>query len=48
MSLRSMLGDYLSVRRSLGYKLKDQGHLLSDFVAHVERSGDSFITTLLA
>ena len=48
MSLRSILGDYLSVRRSLGYKLKDEGHLLSDFVAHVERSGASFITTLLA
>jgi len=48
MSLRSMLEDYLSVRRSLGYKLKDEGKLLSDFVAHVERSGDLFITTSLA
>lgn len=47
-ALRQALEDYLSVRRSLGFKLERAGHLLPDFVDFVERSPSPFLTTSLA
>lgn len=40
--------DYLSLRRRLGYKLKDSGAHLHDFVSFIERHGAAHITTDLA
>src|SRR6266540_6458254 len=40
--------NYLSLRRSLGYKLKHSGTQLHDFVSFLERHGASHITTDLA
>ena len=40
--------DYLSLRRRFGYKLKDSGTHLHDFVSFLERHGASLITTDLA
>ena len=47
-TLRQALQDYLEVRRSLGYKLKQEGRLLPEFLDHVEDSGSPFITTSVA
>jgi len=46
--LRRSLGDYLKMRRGLGYKLYDAGLGLPDFVAFMERKRASYITTKLA
>jgi len=46
--LRQALEDYLTVRRSLGYKLEAEGRLLPDFVSFLERSKSPFPTTSLA
>jgi len=46
--VRDALRDYLGLRRSLGYQLKQQGQLLEDFVAFLERAGAERITTELA
>jgi integrase len=46
--LEQVLRDYLSLRRALGFKLERQGALLPGFVASVEASGSSVITTALA
>lgn len=35
-----MAGQYLHMRRSMGYKLKQQGQLLLDFIKYFQRSGD--------
>ena len=43
-ALRKAVRDYLEIRRSLGYKLKQTGRFLHDFVSHIEDSGTSFIT----
>lgn len=43
--LRQSLDDYLTVRRSLGYKLDDAGRVLRSFVAFAERTGADTITT---
>ncbi len=40
--------DYLDLRRRLGYKLRDPGIYLRDFVSFLERQGASRITTDLA
>ncbi len=40
--------DYVSMRRALGYKLKDAARLLSDFVAFYEEQGAHHITIPLA
>jgi len=40
--------DYLSVRRRLGFKLREEGTLLPDFVSFLERQGASHVTTDLA
>jgi integrase/recombinase XerD len=47
-ALHQAVEDYLTVRRTLGYKLVVQGTLLPDFVAYLEAAGASTITTELA
>ncbi len=47
-SLDQALTNYLAVRRSLGYELKQPGKLLSDFIAYIERSDTPFITERVA
>ncbi len=47
-ALRESLGDYLAVRRSVGYKLEDAGRILASFVAFAERAEAGTITTELA
>jgi len=47
-SLRSVLADYLDVRRSLGFKLVRQGLLLEQFVAFLEEAGAQRVTNELA
>ncbi len=47
-TLRDAVGDYLAIRRKLGYSLKRDGHLLPDFVAYLESIGADFVTTALA
>jgi integrase/recombinase XerD len=46
--LRDALGDYLSLRRSLGFKLERSGQLLADFVSFAERADAPAVTTELA
>jgi integrase/recombinase XerD len=46
--LRQSLDDYLTVRRSLGYKLVDTGRVLRSFVAFADQSGAGSITSDLA
>ncbi|MGO9334210.1 MAG: tyrosine-type recombinase/integrase [Acidimicrobiales bacterium] len=46
--LRQSLGDYLTIRRSLGFKLVRTGLLLADFVDYAEHGGAEIITTELA
>ena len=46
--LREALDDYLIVRRQLGFKLENDGRLLAQFVAFVERAGQRTVTTQLA
>ena len=40
--------DYLALRRSLGFKLRDYGECLHEFVACLKQNGSSHITTKLA
>ena len=47
-ALSQAVEDYLTVRRTLGYKLVDHGMLLPDFVAYLEAAGASTVTTELA
>ena len=47
-SLRTVLADYLRIRRQLGYQLKLDGQLLENFVGFLERAGATRITTELA
>jgi integrase len=46
--LRAGIADYLELRRSLGFKLKKDERLLSDFAAFMERRGATRITSKLA
>ncbi len=46
--LLKAVADYLRLRRRLGYKLRDPGTYLHDFVSFLERQGASGITTDLA
>ena len=46
--LRTCLGDYLNMRRGLGFKLQAAGSGLLDFVAFIERKHSPRITTKLA
>jgi len=47
-TLSTAVEDYLSLRRRLGFKLREEGTLLPDFVSFLERQGASHITTELA
>lgn len=46
--IRPAIGDYLAVRRALGYKLEDHVWLLADFASFLEAAGAGTITTSLA
>ncbi|HVA08151.1 MAG TPA: tyrosine-type recombinase/integrase [Acidimicrobiales bacterium] len=41
-------GDYLAMRRAMGYKLGEQGRLLRQFVTHLEAVGAEHLTIALA
>ena len=47
-TLRASLRDYLAMRRGLGFKLRDAGAGLLDFVSFMEGKRTSRITTRLA
>lgn len=47
-ALRDRLDEYLSVRRSLGFKLVDEARLLSQFVAYLEEHQVLTVTTEIA
>lgn len=46
--LREELGDYLRIRRRLGFEMPQDGHLLEGFVEFLEQAGAERITTELA
>ncbi|MDT8442484.1 MAG: tyrosine-type recombinase/integrase [Desulfuromonadales bacterium] len=46
--LHQILQDYLSIRRSLGFKLERYGALLPEFLAFLEEAGSPVITNALA
>jgi integrase len=46
--LHTALDEYLSVRRTLGFKLRDEGTALPKFLHFLENKGASYITTDLA
>lgn len=46
--LEQALNDYLHIRRSLGYRLREPEGLLRNFVAFLQAEGAPFITTKLA
>lgn len=48
ISLRQAVKDYLAMRRSLGFKLRDMGYCLHHFVSFMEQEGTSVITVELA
>lgn len=45
---RRALANYLRTRRSLGFKLRREGELLSQFVTYLDERDISFVTTTLA
>jgi len=47
-TLSTAVQDYLSLRRRLGFSLREEGALLPDFVGFLERQGASHITTEMA
>lgn len=47
-ALHEALADYITVRRALGFKLRDYPWLLGDFVGYLEAAGASTITSELA
>jgi site-specific recombinase XerD len=46
--LHAALDEYLTVRRTLGFKLRDEGTALPKFLHFLEKKGASYITTDLA
>ena len=44
-SLRDALGDYLALRRALGFKLANAGRLLGQFVHYLDEHGAGIPTT---
>jgi len=46
--LRDAIADYLTIRRSLGFKLVEHERLLKDFAAFLEQAGAGTLTTELA
>jgi len=47
-TLRQAVQEYLTMRRSLGFKLRDAGKLLLAFVKFMEQRRASYVTTKLA
>jgi integrase/recombinase XerD len=47
-TLRQAVKEYIDLRRSLGFKLKEAGRALPDFVAFMERHRASYVTQALA
>lgn len=47
-ALGEHVADYLALRRSLGFKLVHEGHILPQFAVYLESAGSSRITTDLA
>jgi integrase len=47
-TLREAVEDYLTMRRGLGFKLREAGKGLADFVSFLEEQGVDYITTSLA
>lgn len=46
--LQTTLDKYLTIRRTLGFKLRDEGSVLPQFLNFIEDKGASFITTDMA
>lgn len=46
--LKTALGDYLAVRRAVGYRLDDDGRQLARFVAHLDASDITVVTVATA
>ena len=46
--LRQALHDYLTIRRQLGFELRQEGRMLESFVELLERAGAARVTTELA
>ena len=46
--LQTALDEYLTIRRILGFKLRDEGSVLPQFLNFIEDKGASFITTDMA
>jgi integrase/recombinase XerD len=44
MSMQARAGDYLEMRRSLGYKLRGEGRMLAGFAARLDEQGQPTIT----
>ena len=47
-TLQVAVGEYLSLRRGLGFKLDDAGRMLPEFVTFLEKRGACVITCRLA
>jgi integrase/recombinase XerD len=47
-AIHQAIGDYLAVRRTLGYKREDHGWLLAGFASFLEAAGAHTVTTRLA
>jgi hypothetical protein len=47
-TLRQSIEEYLAMRRSLGFKLREAGTMLPDFATFMERRRTSYITQALA
>ena len=47
-NLQAVLGEYLNIRRALGFKLRDEGTVLPQFLLFLDKKDASFITTDLA
>ena len=46
--LRRAVGDYLAMRRGLGFSLVREGRWLMDFAGYLEQAGSAHVTTELA
>ena len=47
-NLQAALDEYLNIRRALGFKLRDEGTVLPQFLLFLDKKDASFITTDLA
>jgi integrase/recombinase XerD len=46
--LRSAMNDYLTVRRQLGFQLREPERLLDDYLSFCEHAGEQHLSTELA